>query len=99
MPAACAVPPPPSLSHTPNPPHPHTNPQAYVAATAASVATAVGFNRIIARNPSLSQGMIGRFVPLLAVAAANCVNIPLMRQVRPSLCPCVFGCRRWHEGN
>lgn len=54
--------------------------QAYVAATAASVATAVGFNRLIARNPKLSQGMIGRFVPLLAVAAANCVNIPLMRQ-------------------
>ncbi len=54
--------------------------QAYVAATAASVATAVGFNRFIARNPKLSQGMIGRFVPLLAVAAANCVNIPLMRQ-------------------
>jgi hypothetical protein len=24
--------------------------------------------------------VIGRFVPLLAVGAANCVNIPLMRQ-------------------
>lgn len=54
--------------------------QAYVAATVASVATAVGFNRFIASRPHLSQGMIGRFVPLLAVAAANCVNIPLMRQ-------------------
>jgi hypothetical protein len=56
--------------------------QAYLAATVASVTTAVGFNRFIAANPSLSQGSIGRFVPLIAVAAANCVNIPLMRQVR-----------------
>lgn len=54
--------------------------QAYLAATVASVTTAVGFNRFIAANPSLSQGSIGRFVPLIAVAAANCVNIPLMRQ-------------------
>ena len=53
---------------------------AYVAATTASVVTALGFNRIINSSPSLSQGIVGRFVPLLAVAAANCVNIPLMRQ-------------------
>lgn len=53
---------------------------AYVAATSASVLTAVGMNKIIASSPSLSAGMIGRFVPLIAVAAANCVNIPLMRQ-------------------
>jgi hypothetical protein len=62
-----------------------------VAATVASVSTAVGFNRFIASNPSLSKGMIGRFVPLIAVAAANCVNIPLMRQVRfflKVLCDC-----------
>jgi hypothetical protein len=45
------------------------------------VSTAVGFNRLIANNPALSKGPIGRFVPLIAVAAANCVNIPLMRQV------------------
>lgn len=57
-------------------------PQAYAAATVASVSTAVGFNRFIANNPALSKGPIGRFVPLIAVAAANCVNIPLMRQVR-----------------
>ena len=52
---------------------------AYLAATSASVITALGFNRIVASSPSLSAGMVGRFVPLLAVAAANCVNIPLMR--------------------
>lgn len=53
---------------------------AAVAATSAGVLTAVGFNKIIASSPSLSSGIIGRLVPLLAVAAANCVNIPLMRQ-------------------
>ena len=53
---------------------------AYVAATTASVATALGFNRLVAMSPSLSAGIVGRLVPLIAVAAANCVNIPLMRQ-------------------
>mmetsp|Transcript_16736 Transcript_16736/g.18132 ORF Transcript_16736/g.18132 Transcript_16736/m.18132 type:complete len:325 (+) Transcript_16736:59-1033(+) len=53
---------------------------AYVAATSASVATALGLNKLISSSPALSSGIIGRFVPLLAVAAANCVNIPLMRQ-------------------
>ena len=53
---------------------------AYVAATSASVLTALGFNRIVAMSPSLSGGIVGRLVPLLTVAAANCVNIPLMRQ-------------------
>eukprot|EP00597_Dinobryon_sp_UTEXLB2267_P001956 CAMPEP_0170073650 /NCGR_PEP_ID=MMETSP0019_2-20121128/11031_1 /TAXON_ID=98059 /ORGANISM="Dinobryon sp., Strain UTEXLB2267" /LENGTH=322 /DNA_ID=CAMNT_0010283319 /DNA_START=62 /DNA_END=1030 /DNA_ORIENTATION=- len=53
---------------------------AYVAATSASVATALGCNRIISSSPTLSGGIIGRLVPLFAVAAANCVNIPLMRQ-------------------
>jgi hypothetical protein len=56
--------------------------QAYLAATVASVSTAVGFNRFIASRPSLSNSIIGRLVPLIAVAAANCVNIPLMRQVK-----------------
>ena len=56
---------------------------AYVAATTASVATALGFNKLIASSPKLAGGIVGRLVPLLAVAAANCVNIPLMRsQVR-----------------
>lgn len=53
---------------------------AYVGATTASVATALIFNKVISSSPALSGGMIGRFVPLVAVAAANCVNIPLMRQ-------------------
>lgn len=53
---------------------------AYVGATTASVLTALAFNKIISSSPSLSAGIVGRFVPLIAVAAANCVNIPLMRQ-------------------
>jgi hypothetical protein len=54
--------------------------QAYVGATSAGVLTALGCNKIIGSYPSLSGGLIGRLVPLIAVAAANCVNIPLMRQ-------------------
>uniref|UniRef100_K3XAG8 Sidoreflexin n=1 Tax=Globisporangium ultimum (strain ATCC 200006 / CBS 805.95 / DAOM BR144) TaxID=431595 RepID=K3XAG8_GLOUD len=54
--------------------------QAYGAATGASVLTAVGLNKWVAKRPHLSSGMVGRLVPLVAVAAANCVNIPLMRQ-------------------
>eukprot|EP01039_Chlorochromonas_danica_P004275 gene4275-4695_t len=53
---------------------------AYVAATSASVATALAFNKLVSASPSLSAGLVGRLVPLVAVAAANCVNIPLMRQ-------------------
>jgi hypothetical protein len=48
---------------------------AYVAATTASVGTALAFNRIVASSPSLSSGIVGRFVPLIAVAAANCVSL------------------------
>ena len=54
--------------------------QSYVIATSSSVLTALGFNKIINSSPTLSAGIIGRFVPLVAVAAANCVNIPFMRQ-------------------
>jgi len=54
--------------------------QAYVAATSASVITALGFNKLVASSPTLSAGIVGRLVPLVAVAAANFVNIPLMRQ-------------------
>jgi tricarboxylate carrier len=52
----------------------------YIGATSASVLTALGFNKLIASSPTLSGGIVGRLVPLCAVAAANCVNIPLMRQ-------------------
>lgn len=52
---------------------------AYCGATTASVLTAVGFNKAIASSPALSAGIVGRLVPLVAVAAANCVNIPMMR--------------------
>jgi len=53
---------------------------AYVGATSASVITALGFNKLVASSPALSASIVGRFVPLVAVAAANFVNIPLMRQ-------------------
>lgn len=54
--------------------------QAYGAAVSASVATALGFNKLVASSPALSNSLIGRFVPLVAVASANCLNIPLMRR-------------------
>ena len=53
---------------------------AYAAATTASVGSAVGLNKLVAKFPALSAGMVGRLVPFVAVAAANWVNIPLMRQ-------------------
>lgn len=55
--------------------------QAYAAASTASVATALGLNKWVSKRPKLSNSIIGRLVPFAAVAAANCVNIPLMRQV------------------
>ncbi|XP_061714012.1 sideroflexin-2 [Cydia pomonella] len=51
---------------------------AYVSATSAAMATALTFKFVVqkrAKNPILV-----RFVPFVAVAAANWVNIPLMRQ-------------------
>lgn len=49
---------------------------AYVSATSGAVATALGLNALTKRVSPL----LGRFVPFAAVAAANCINIPLMRQ-------------------
>ncbi|XP_030909688.2 sideroflexin-2 isoform X3 [Melopsittacus undulatus] len=49
---------------------------AYVTATGTALATAVGLNLYTKRAPPL----LARWVPFVAVAAANCVNIPMMRQ-------------------
>lgn len=49
---------------------------AYVTATGTALATTVGLNLYTKRAPPL----LARWVPFAAVAAANCVNIPMMRQ-------------------
>lgn len=49
---------------------------AYVSATSSAVAVSVGLNSLVKSAPPL----LARWVPFTAVAAANCVNIPLTRQ-------------------
>ncbi len=48
----------------------------YVLATSAATLTALTLNNIAKKMPPL----VGRFVPFIAVGAANSINIPLMRQ-------------------
>lgn len=50
---------------------------AYTSATLSALATAIGLRKALERT---SSTLLQRFVPFAAVAAANCVNIPLMRQ-------------------
>ncbi|XP_072177449.1 sideroflexin-2-like [Diadema setosum] len=49
---------------------------AYITATTSALITALGLNALTKTAPPL----IARYVPFAAVAAANCVNIPMMRQ-------------------
>uniref|UniRef100_A0A8C4NBZ4 Sidoreflexin n=1 Tax=Eptatretus burgeri TaxID=7764 RepID=A0A8C4NBZ4_EPTBU len=49
---------------------------AYITATTAALVTALGLNLYTKKAPTL----VARWVPFGAVAAANCVNIPMMRQ-------------------
>ncbi|XP_067100167.1 sideroflexin-2 isoform X1 [Osmerus mordax] len=49
---------------------------AYFTATSTALATAVGLNLYTKKAPPL----VARWVPFVAVASSNCVNIPMMRQ-------------------
>ncbi|XP_071946954.1 sideroflexin-2-like [Antedon mediterranea] len=49
---------------------------AYVTATTSALITALTLNSFTKKAPPI----VGRYVPFAAVAAANCVNIPMMRQ-------------------
>ncbi|TGZ38472.1 Sideroflexin [Temnothorax longispinosus] len=50
---------------------------AYISATVAAMITAIGCKSYWEKRASL---LMARYVPFAAVAAANCANIPLMRQ-------------------
>ncbi len=49
---------------------------AYASATFSALATAIGLRKMLERS---APPFVQRFVPFVAVGAANCVNIPLMR--------------------
>ncbi|KAA0197372.1 hypothetical protein HAZT_HAZT007811, partial [Hyalella azteca] len=51
---------------------------AYTSATTAALTTALGLKKFFGSSKKFS--LLQRFVPFIAVAAANMVNIPLMRQ-------------------
>lgn len=50
---------------------------AYTSATFSALGTAIGLKKLLEKS---SSKLLQRFVPCAAVASANCVNIPLMRQ-------------------
>ena len=50
---------------------------AYVSATTSALVTALGLKKFLEKR---AGSLLQRYVPFAAVAAANCVNIPLMRQ-------------------
>lgn len=52
----------------------------YVVATGSATSVALGLNRAVSAYPALAAGLLGRLVPFTAVAAANLINMPLMRR-------------------
>ncbi|ELT98843.1 hypothetical protein CAPTEDRAFT_145476, partial [Capitella teleta] len=47
----------------------------YALGTSVATGTAVGLNHLVKSAPPI----VGRYVPFVAVCAANCINIPCMR--------------------